>query len=222
MAAVLCPECAARLPRRMAGYCPRCGEVAADPEAPLAPCGACLADDPPWTAFRLYGVFDGLLRDVLHRGKYGADEACLDALGLLLAEACADLPRPDAVAPMPLHPARLRGRGYNQCREMARPLARTLGSPIRDDVLIRRLPTRPQTGLNRRERLRNLNGAFLGLPAAADLRVLLVDDTVTTGTSLRRATRALLDAGAARVDVAVVAHASLHTPAVREYPLGQA
>lgn len=215
MAAAICPDCAARLPRRAAGYCPRCGEVTADPDAPCAPCGACLADDPPWTAFRLYGVFDGLLRELLHRGKYGADEACLDALGLLLAEACADLPRPDAVAPMPLHPERLRHRGYNQCREMARPLARALGAPIRDDLLIRQRPTPPQTGLSRQERLRNLDGAFLGLPAAAGLHVLLVDDTATTGTSLRRATRALLDAGAIRVDVAVAAHASLHTPAVR-------
>ena len=79
MTAVLCPDCVARLPRRTAGYCPRCGEVTADPAAPCTPCGACLADDPPWTAFRLYGVFDGLLRDMLHRGKYGSDEACLDA-----------------------------------------------------------------------------------------------------------------------------------------------
>ncbi len=187
--------------------------MTADPTAPCVPCGACLADDPPWTAFRLYGVFDDLLRDMLHRGKYGSDAACLDALGRLLAEACGDLPRPDAVVPMPLHPKRLRGRGYNQCREMARPLACALNAPVRDDLLIRRRPTRPQTELNRRDRLRNLDGAFLGLPAARGLHVLLVDDTATTGTSLRRAARALLDAGARRVDVAVAAHASLHTPA---------
>ncbi len=213
MTAVLCPDCVARLPRRTAGYCPRCGEVTADPAAPCTPCGACLADDPPWTAFRLYGVFDGLLRDMLHRGKYGSDEACLDALGGLLAEVCGDLPRPDAVVPMPLHPERLRKRGYNQCREMARPLARALDAPVRDDLLIRQRPTRPQTELKRRDRLRNLDGAFLGLPAAYGLHVLLADDTATTGTSLRRAAHALLGAGARRVDVVVAAHASLHTPA---------
>ena len=117
-------------------------------------------------------------------------------MGGLLAEVCGDLPRPDAVVPMPLHPERLRKRGYNQCREMARPLARALDAPVRDDLLIRQRPTRPQTELKRRDRLRNLDGAFLGLPAAYGLHVLLADDTATTGTSLRRAAHALLDAGA--------------------------
>lgn len=214
MAAMLCPDCIARLPRRNTGCCPRCGEPAADPSAPCVPCGACLTHDPPWTEFRLYGVFDGLLRDMLHRAKYASDEACLDTLGAMLADICADLPAPDAVIPLPLHPKRLRQRGYNQCREMARALAAALGAPIRDDLLIRQYFTRPQTGLTRRERLVNLHDAFRGLPAARGLHVLLVDDTATTGTSLRHASRALLDAGARRVDVAVVAHASLHTPAV--------
>lgn len=214
MAAMLCPDCIARLPRRRTGCCPRCGEPAADPAAPCVPCGACLAEDPPWTDFRLYGVFDGLLREMLHRAKYTSDEACLDTLGAMLANVCADLPRPDAVIPLPLHPKRLRQRGYNQCREMAKAPARLLGAPIRDDLLIRQYSTRPQTGLSRRDRLVNPRHAFRGLPAARGLHILLVDDTATTGTSLRHATRALLDAGACRVDVAVVAHASLHTPPV--------
>ncbi|MCH5277810.1 MAG: ComF family protein [Desulfovibrionaceae bacterium] len=213
MAAMLCPDCGSRLPRRRAGYCPRCGEPAADPEAPCVPCGSCLTDDPPWTHFRLYGVFDGLLRDMLHRAKYASDEACLDALGAMLTDICADLQKPDAVIPLPLHPKRLRQRGYNQCREMAKTLAPALGAPIRDDLLIRPAFAPPQTGLSRRERLVNLRQAFRGLPAVEGLHVLLVDDTATTGTSLRRASRALLDAGARRVDVAVVAHASLHTAA---------
>lgn len=211
----LCPACAARLPRRLAGYCPHCGEVAADPEAPCAPCGVCLRTPPPWTAFRFYGVFEGMLRDLLHRAKYGSDMACLDLLGRLLAEICADLPRPDAVAPMPLHPERLRSRGYNQCREMARPLGRMLGVPVRDDLLIRQRHTPPQTGLNREERHHNLRDAFQGLPEAAGLHILLIDDTATTGASLRGATEALLRAGAVRVDAAVAAHASLHIPAAR-------
>ena len=151
---------------------------------------------------------------MLHRAKYASDEACLDTLGAMLVDICADLPRPDAVVPLPLHPGRLRQRGYNQCREMARALVPALGAPIRDDLLVRLHSARPQTGLTRRERLANLRHAFLGLPAARGLHVLLVDDTATTGTSLRRASRALLDAGARRVDVAVVAHTSLHAPAV--------
>ena len=209
----LCPACAARLPRRRAGYCPHCGEVAADPQAPCAPCGACLQDPPPWTAFRFYGVFEGPLRDLLHRAKYASDVACLEVLGRLLADICADLPRTDAIVPMPLHPERLRRRGYNQCREMARPLGRMLGVPVRDDLLLRQRHTPPQTGLNRRERHLNLRDAFLGRDAADGLRILLIDDTATTGASLRGATEALLRAGAVRVDVAVAARASVHSPA---------
>lgn len=220
----LCPDCRSRLRRRRAGYCPRCGEIfagwageedasfPASPEnrAPVVPCGACLISPPPWTEFRFYGVFDGLLRDLLHRAKYGADAAALGVLRRLMEEICADLPRPDAIVPLPLHPERLRRRGYNQSWEMARSVSRRFGAPLRDDLLIRTRPVRPQTGLNRRERQRNLDGVFLASPDSAGLRILLIDDTSTTGTTLRRAAEALREAGASRLDAAVAAHASLH------------
>lgn len=205
-----CPACRNAMPRRVAGYCPRCGEIMADAQAPCAPCGRCLTEAPLWTEFRFYGVFEGTLRETLHRAKFSADSACLSLLAAMLDEICRDLPEPDAIVPMPLHPARLRARGFNQCREIARRLARRRKLPIRDELLRRTRNTAPQTTLSRKARLTNLEHVFTASPSANGLRLLLVDDTATTGASLRKGAEALLLAGAARVDVAVIARASRH------------
>ena len=203
----LCPSCRTLLRPRKSGYCPLCGEPALQPEARPAPCDACRKTSPPWEHFRFYGLYGGALKTLILRGKFGADPAVLHLLGRLLAHACADLPRPDAIVPVPLHRTRLRERGFNQCQEVARPLAHALGAPLRPDLLLRQHPTRHQVGLSEAERLANLEGAFLASPQVRGKRILLVDDTATTGITLRRAAIALLDphGGAAAVDVAVVA-----------------
>ena len=88
---------------------------------------------------------------------------------------------------MPLHSTRLRERGFNQCQELARPLSDALGVPLVPDLLLRQHPTRHQVGLSEAERVANLKSAFLSLPEVRGKRILLVDDTYTTGTTLRRA-----------------------------------
>lgn len=208
--ASLCPSCATLLRPRTTGYCPRCGRLQAIPDAPQSPCGDCLTVPPPWDHFRFYGVYADALKDLLLRGKFGSDPVALNLLGNFLAQVCLDLPRPDAIVPMPLHPSRLRERGFNQCQELAYPVAEALGVPLRPDFLVRCLPTPHQVGLNREERLSNLQKAFVASPAVRGMRILLIDDTCTTGTTLRRATLALLDShgGAQAVDVAVVARTS--------------
>lgn len=142
------------------------------------------------------------------RGKFGPDPGALAFLGYLLAEACSDLPLPDAIVPVPLHPTRLKERGFNQCQELARPLARKLGVPIQSDWLQRQIPTSHQVGLSRAQRRANLDNAFAASPAVKGKRILLIDDTLTTGTTLRKAAQHLLTASTGRaraVDVAVVA-----------------
>lgn len=210
----LCASCIAQLPRRQGGFCPHCGEMVnsfqPSESLPIAPCGACLLSPPPWQEFHFYGVFETLLRDILHRAKYQGEPAALDLSGRLLLRVCVSTLTPDVIIPMPLHPQRLRQRGFNQCVEMARPLARHWGIPLRPHWLQRLRHTSPQTGLTRAERLLNLNAVFLASQDVAHLRILLIDDTATTGTSLRRATEALLLAGAASVNVAVVARAARH------------
>jgi ComF family protein len=111
--------------------------------------------------------------------------------------------------PVPLSAARLAERGYDQAWELARALARGLDRPAWPRALERRFDARPQTRLSRRDRQANLRGAFGpgGLPPErlAGCHVALVDDVLTTGATAAEAARALLAAGAARVDLWVVA-----------------
>ena len=214
---LLCARCASMLKTREAGYCPYCGELFAFEDSPCVPCSACMLELPPWSEFLFYGAHEGLLRDLIVQAKFGGSLPLLHLLGCLLAEKCsahyAVTARPDAIVPMPLHPARLRARGCSQCREVCRPVAKALGVPVRQDLLEKVLPTPEQARLSREER-KKLGRVFRGAPQAAGMRLLLVDDVCTTGTTLRRAAEALLSAGAARVDVAVIAR----TPAYGAAP----
>src|SRR5262249_21777320 len=119
-------------------------------------------------------------------------------------------PHPDALIPIPLHPQRLRERGYNQALELARPLAREFGIDLRPDALVRQRATQAQSELDAAQRRRNLRGAFAVAPGVeVPAHVALIDDVMTTGTTLREAARTLLHAGALRVDVWALARAPL-------------
>ncbi len=202
----LCAACAADLSGNTP-CCPRC----ALPLAAAAPaCGECLRREPPfaaaWVPFRYGHPLDLLER----RFKFGRDLAAGRVLGQLLVTAAgsAPPPRPAAVLVVPLHRARLRERGYNQALELLRPLARALDLPLLRDGLVRTRGTAAQTGLDAAARRRNLRGAF-AVPAGTRLpaHVALVDDVMTTGSTLREAARGLRRAGVARVDAWALARA---------------
>jgi ComF family protein len=188
--------------------CPRC---ALPLETPAPLCGDCLQHEPPfaaaWAPFR-YGHPLDLLET---RFKFGGDLAAGRVLADLLVErAGIDVPPalPALMIPIPLHVSRLRERGYNQALELARPLAQALGIPLRHDLLARSRATPPQTGLDAKARRRNLRGAFTLLaPAPLPDHVVLFDDVMTTGTTLREVARVLVQAGVARVDVWALARA---------------
>ncbi len=112
----------------------------------------------------------------------------------------------EALVPVPLHASRLRERGYNQSEVLARLLGVWGRCPVRTDLLRRVRATGTQTRLGGRRRDRNLEGAFRALPARTrGLRVLLVDDVCTTGSTLSHCREALIAGGAARVDAFVIA-----------------
>jgi len=197
-----CLHCAMPLPP--AG--PRPGTTAPGPGDRL--CSACQHDPPPlaetFAAF-LYGF---PLDRLLPRLKFHGDLAAGRLLAQAMAVACGARARPDVLVPVPLHRARLRQRGYNQALELARPLGRMLGLPVRADLLQRRRNTTAQSRLDAGARAANLRGAF-AVPARLDPppHVALVDDVMTTGATLNAAADALQEAGVERVTAWVCARA---------------
>ena len=201
-----CIPCAETLLPAPAG-CPLCGAPADEALLPaLKPrrCLHCRSDPPPFALAQAPYLHGGALADAIQRFKYEGREELARPLGTLFA-AC-EPPRADVVAPIPLHPSRLRERGYDQAALLAAQAARRFGLEARR-LLARVRATRQQVGLDRPRREQNLRGAFRALPAAAGLRVCLVDDVLTTGATAACAARALLAAGAVRVEVRTLARA---------------
>lgn len=211
----VCPDCRRDLPRREAGFCPYCGEPSVLEEAPCMPCGRCMEKMPPWRDFLFFGIYGGRLRELILRVKFGGSLATADMLGRLMAALClehyAPSGLPDVLVPVPLDAKRLHERGFNQCRELIRSAERILGMPVCTEMLVKRHASVPQEALNREQR-QDLKQPFEATCRADGLHVLLVDDVCTTGATLDRAARCLLNAGASRVDVVVLARASLHEP----------
>lgn len=109
-------------------------------------------------------------------------------------------PRPDVIIPLPLHRNRLKERGFNQASEVARPLARALSLPLDTKTLVRLKDTPPQHRLSAPLRATNLAGAFACTQSLAGAHVVVVDDVMTTGHTLKAAALTLMTAGATRVD----------------------
>ena len=197
----LCGACRAALPwNRVA--CARCGL----PLALAAPaCAHCLRAPPPFAATVAPGVYAFPRDRLLPRLKFHGDLAAGALVATLLVEALRTAPRPQALVPVPLHRDRLRERGYDQALELARPLARGLGVPLRADALRRTRATSAQSALAAGARRRNVRGAFVVGGGALPAHVALVDDVMTTGATLGECARVLGGAGVARVDVWVAA-----------------
>ena len=203
----LCSGCASDLVVNIP-CCPRCALPLPVP-APL--CGECLKRPPPfaaaWVPFRYGHPLDLLEARFKFRGDLAAGRVLAD---LMLERAAVDMPAlPAMLIPVPLHRTRLRERGYNQAVELARPFARSLGIPVRHDLLVRAKATPPQTGLDAKARRRNLRDAFAVAPGTQlPTHIALFDDVMTTGATLRECARVLRQAGVQRVDVWALARAA--------------
>lgn len=204
----LCGGCARDIELN-AVACPRC---ALPLEAPAPLCGECLAHAPPfdaaWAPFRYAHPLDLLEM----RFKFGADLAAGRVLAdLMIDRAHADAPSlPDLVVAVPLHASRLRRRGFNQAHELAKPLARAIGIPFAADAIERVRATSAQTGLDAIARRRNLRSAFAAKPdAELPAHVVVLDDVMTTGATMRECALALKRAGVARVDAWTLARAPM-------------
>ncbi len=151
-----------------------------------------------------YGSYDAALRQLIHLFKYNEMRPLAKPLGALLARAIPREQSFDLIVPMPLHWKKRWSRGYNQSELLAREIARRWGVPVRK--IVRRVkPTAPQAGLTNSKRRLNVRGAFASSANLKGLRVLLVDDVLTTGATASACAKVLKRAGASHVTVAAVA-----------------
>ena len=190
--------------------CDGCGAPFDYDQGPGARCAACLARPWAFDAARAACLYDETSRDPILKLKHADRTDLAPLFARWLSRAAAELlAEADAVAPVPLHPLRLLRRRYNQAAEIARPLARMAGAAYLPDALVRRRATESQGGKSGVGRRRNVAGAF-HVPARRRARlegrrILLIDDVLTTGATAEGCARALKQAGAARVDLAVLA-----------------
>ena len=199
----LCPACAAGLVPVRGRLCRKCGKpVAGDTEL----CEDCRAADHLFTEGRGVFLYGGALRDAFAAVKYRGRKEYAETLGALIrpqAAAFAAKVRPEAVIPVPLHPERLRKRGFNQAEVIAEETFRGTGIPVRTDVLFRTADTQPMKDLDPARRREALRLAFRAERSGLQ-RVLLFDDIYTTGATADAAAAALAAAGVRETAVLAV------------------
>ncbi len=206
----LCPACLTAVASDPHETCPWCAATVGPHTDTAAGCTACRSHSFAFErAFRL-GPYGDRLRDAILHTKHGTGEPLAEMLGRVLAEARGSAllaAGVEVVVPVPLHWARRWSRGYNQAEAIGRELAAAVGLPHDAGVLRRVKPTPQQAQPSATARRENVRGAFRANPGArvAGRAVLLVDDVMTTGSTAAEAARALREAGAARVVVAVLA-----------------
>jgi ComF family protein len=206
----ICWDCLSDTPRIDPPFCEICGDpVAGDVQHDYA-CFACSREKPAFELARSAARYEGAVGDAVRALKY--DKALWtvrDLTTLLLTVVQAEYAGTifDCVTAVPLHPPRYRARGYNQSAELARHLARRLHLPFREKLLRRIRETVTQTGLTAPQRAANVSGAFrTGLFVRPHgLRILLIDDVMTTGATVSACAGTLKKGGAASVHVVTVA-----------------
>jgi ComF family protein len=212
-----CARCKGKIRLISHPLCGACGRPFFDGAGEDHSCGACLTRAPrfvkarAWACYPREGAEGHPLRDVLQQFKYGRKASLGKPLGRLMARAGreefseASL---DCIVPVPLHPKRLRWRGFNQSVILGEEVARLWGIPMDPLVLLRAKETLPQTQLSEEERRSNVRAAFTVNPrkSVRDRSLLVLDDVYTSGATVNECSRALLRAGAKEIYVLTLAH----------------
>lgn len=208
--ALVCDECLATSRPVQSPMCTVCGVPLLTEAGIDHPCGDCLTGKPAFAAARAPFVYEGAIKDLIHRLKYNAKVQLRRPLALLTAERLKDFvddAAPELLLPVPLHVKRLRQRGFNQAVLLAELLSKEWQLPLVRQGLRRTRWTEPQVNLAAAERAANVRGAFTVTDVAAvkGKRLLLVDDVLTTGSTIAECSRVLKRAGAGAVFAVTVA-----------------
>lgn len=209
---IICPDCHKAIRAVRPPYCPHCGlpYPSGDKEGHL--CAPCLKERWYFEVHRTCALYEGALKEAIHRFKYGGVFPLVRVFGDLLQPAFQNLTQDypvDVMVPVPLHIRRLRERGFNQALLLVKELSKRTGIPYEERALKKIKDTPVQISLKKRERRKNLARAFQvrDQEAIQGKAVVLVDDVYTTGATVNECSRALLKAGAERVAVLTVARA---------------
>ena len=164
-------------------------------------CRWCLQYPRGFESLRSPYRFEGPVRDAIHALKYRGVKTAAETLGRLMSEHLEANPVPaDVLVPVPLHPRRLRSRGYNQSALLAHEMGRRLNLPVWEDLLVRVKNPPPQVeAQSGEERRNNVSGNFECRSDAAGFTTLLIDDVATTGSTLSECAYVLKESGASTV-----------------------
>jgi competence protein ComFC len=208
----LCGVCLGEVVALNGPFCDRCGVPVTMGRLVCDRCAE--GPEPAFVWSQAVGQYTGVLRTAIHKLKYDRKGALARPLGALVSAAL-DAPSPllpkdgkiDCVVPVPLHPSKLAARGFNQAERIARVVAEARGLPLDTAGLIRVRKSRTQTAFHRFERRRNVEGVFdVRTPLYFDGKsVLLIDDVLTTMSTVNECSRVLRNAGASRVAVLALA-----------------
>lgn len=203
-----CGACWARLPRIRGGACRRCATPNPRGDGPWTCLGCQAAGEDDLEEIWAWGPYAAGLERAIQSLKFGGHHFLARPLGERLAEGWLEEHEAagEVVVPIPMHPAKLARRGFNQSVLLARSFARASGLRM-EALLVKTRDTAPQSSLPRDERGKNLRGAFRAAGPLEERSVVLVDDVCTTGATLRAAAAAVAAGGASRVRAVVVARA---------------
>ena len=169
-------------------------------------CGECIKDEPAYKSVRTFGLYKGPLRKAINLLKYHNMKRLSKPLSEKILRM--EIPQVDAVIPIPLYKDRLRQREFNQSALLAKYTAKDTGASLLVDCLVKVKDTMPQVGLSSRERRQNIRNAF-GVEKKELIKgknILLMDDVITTGATVRECSRVLKKAGAGNIYVMALAH----------------
>jgi ComF family protein len=198
----LCQRCLHELPI-LPQSCHRCANILA---SPAATCGACLKRPPVADAMHVLFSYQTPITKLIMELKFHENLVNAKLLGELMTTAIlqrwyCNKPLPALIIPIPLHHQRMRERGFNQALEISRPIANTLKIPIASQSCFRIKNTAAQARQHAQNRRRNMRGAFQINRAFNGLHVAVLDDVITTGSTLLEFTKTLRGAGASRIDI---------------------
>ncbi len=170
-------------------------------------CGQCLKQTPPFSKVISYGLYEGVLAEAINQLKFKGIKRLSKPLGEILLDL--EIPYMNGIIPVPLSRKSLLKRGFNQSLLISRVIAKKTRIPIFMDTLIKKRETLPQVGLSAHERLINVKDAFEVKGNISGMRLILIDDVMTTGATVTECSRELLKAGAEEVIVLTVARAGM-------------